>query len=95
MKKVDSLPTGPGWTCEIVNVEGDRVGEDGLTLKEDLELWKQDPVECVKELISNPAFKEYMSYVPEQVYADEKGENRMYDKMWTADWWWETQVSLR
>ena len=62
-------------------------------LEEDLELWRRDPVECVKELIGNPAFKEFMSYVPERVYVDNKGQERIYDEMWTGDWWWETQVS--
>ena len=27
---------------------------------EDLELWFHDPVECVRELLSNPAFKDYI-----------------------------------
>ena len=87
------LPTGPSWTCEIVKVVGDRVGEDGKMLEEDLELWKRDPVECVRELIGNPAFKELMLYVPERVYAENGGQERIYDEMWTADWWWDTQVS--
>lgn len=59
---------------------------------EDLELWKRDPVECIKELIGNPAFQEHLSYVPERVYSDEAGLNRIYDEMWTADWWYDTQV---
>ncbi|KAF9562392.1 hypothetical protein CPC08DRAFT_797291, partial [Agrocybe pediades] len=51
LKKVDALPTGPGWTCEIVTVVGDRVGEDGCLLQEELELWMRDPIEIVKDLI--------------------------------------------
>ena len=90
---VDKLQTGPGWFCEIVDLAGDQVGEDGRTLVEDLELWRRDPVECVSELMGNPAFKDYISYVPEHVYTDEAGQDRIYDEMWTADWWWKTQVS--
>jgi hypothetical protein len=30
---------------------------------------------------------------PERVYADKGGKERIYDEMWTADWWWDTQVS--
>ena len=48
-----------------MNVEGDRVGDNGETLSENLELWKRDPVECVKELVGDPAFKDLMSYVPD------------------------------
>jgi hypothetical protein len=58
-----------------VKADGDRVGDSGETMSEDLELWMRDPVECVKELVGNPAFKESMSFVPERVYADENGTN--------------------
>jgi hypothetical protein len=60
-----------------VKVDGDRVGDDGESMSDDFELWMRDPVECVKELIGNPAFKEMMSFVPERVYADEDGTNRI------------------
>lgn len=92
-KKLDQLPTGPGWTCEVVSSTGDCVGPNGKPLIERHELWRRDPVECVRELIGNPAFKEYISYVPEMVYADDQQANRVYDEMWTGNWWWEMQVS--
>ena len=40
----------------------------------------------------NPAFQDLMSYVPQQVHTDAEGKNRIFDEMWTADWWWDTQV---
>lgn len=92
LKKVDQLPTGPEWHCEMVQAPGDKLGEDGKPMVENLELWFWDPVECVKELLSNPAFKDYISYAPEHVYSDKEGTERIYDEMWTGDWWWETQV---
>lgn len=46
----------------------------------------------MRELISNPAFKDYMSYVPKMVYEDSEGKTRIYDEMWTEDWWWKIQV---
>jgi hypothetical protein len=95
VKTVDRLLTGPGWICETIDLAGDQVGEDGIKLVEDLELWRRDPVECVNELIGNPAFKEYISYIPERVYTDDTGRYRIYDEMWTGNWWWETQVSQR
>ncbi|KAG1898632.1 uncharacterized protein F5891DRAFT_1129435 [Suillus fuscotomentosus] len=93
-KKLDKLPTGPGWTCEIVTSTGDRVGGDRKPLTEQHELWRRDPVECVRDLIGNPAFKDYLSYVPEQVFADPQGKTRVYDEMWTGDWWWNMQEHL-
>lgn len=71
---------------------GDRVSEDGKIMHETVELWKRDPVECVKELIGNPSFREVMSYSPERAFVDEAGLNRIFDEMWTGDWWWNTQV---
>ena len=92
LKKVDQLLTGPEWHCEIVQALRDKLGKDRKPMVENLELWFRDPVKCVKELLSNPAFKDYISYTPEHVYSDKEGTERIYDEMWTGDWWWETQV---
>ncbi|KAF8201298.1 hypothetical protein K438DRAFT_1905775 [Mycena galopus ATCC 62051] len=78
LKKVDELPTGPKWKCEIVTVAGNQLDENNELLKEDLELWK--------ELIGNPAFRDYMVYTPERVYGNKA--------MWMAKWWWEMQKRL-
>ncbi|KAF8879798.1 hypothetical protein BD779DRAFT_1446684, partial [Infundibulicybe gibba] len=94
LQKVDALPTGPDWECEIVTVVGDRVGEDGNKMSEDVELWYRNPIDCVRELIGNPAFKDYISYTPERVFTSSSGENRVFDEMWTGDWWWDTQCKL-
>ncbi|KAJ7705072.1 hypothetical protein B0H16DRAFT_1346536 [Mycena metata] len=94
LKKVDQLPTGPDWTCKIVTAAGNRVNEDDELMSEDLELWMRDPVECIKELLSNPVFREHMAYAPERVYGTKEGhgKSRIVDEMWTAEWWWKLQV---
>ena len=73
MKKIDTLPTGPDWTCEVVKAAGDHIDENGTAMEEKLELWQHDPVECIKELVGNPAFKEAITYTPERVYANSEG----------------------
>lgn len=35
-----------------------------------------------------------MEFAPERVFIDEERSNRVINELWTADWWWETQVSL-
>lgn len=97
LKKIDSLPTGPPWTCNILEVTGDKEGDGGRRQTEVLELWARDPLDCIRELISNPIFKEHMAYAPEHAYNDVDGleESRVWDEMWTGDWWWNTQVSKR
>jgi hypothetical protein len=94
LKKVDQLPTGPEWVCDIVTITGNVVDDNGVAMEENVELWRRDPVECIKELMGNPAFKDYISYTPEHAYLDKEGDVRIYDEMWTADWWWNKQVSL-
>ena len=73
---------------------GDLLGEDGCAIVETLEVWRRDPVECIRELIGNPLFRDAMAYAPERVYLDGEKKQRCYDEMWTADWWWDKQVSM-
>jgi hypothetical protein len=94
LEKIDNLPTqGPKWICDIITAAGDRIDEDGKVMVEKLELWRRDPVECVRELMENPSFQGHMAYAPERVYKDEEGKVRIYDEMWTANWWWDLQVN--
>ncbi|KAG1867247.1 hypothetical protein DFJ58DRAFT_904528 [Suillus subalutaceus] len=94
LQRVDKLPRGPGWSCKKVTVRGNIEDEKGEMLQEEVELWSRDPVECVKELIGNPAFKEHMAYSPAKAYADRAGQHRVIDEMWTGDWWGEKQNAL-
>ena len=86
MKKVDKLPIGPEWKCSIIDITGDKFGKDRKMMNNQLELWHHDPIECMRELIGNPAFKEFISYVAEHVYMDDKGYIQVYDEMWTGNW---------
>jgi hypothetical protein len=93
-KMVDRLPTnGPEWLCDIITITGDALNDEGELLTEDVKLWRRDPVECIRELIGNPAFKDAMQFEPEMVFADADGKSHVYDEMWTGDWWWNIQVS--
>src|SRR5882724_12608725 len=35
-----------------------------------------------------------MRFAPEKAYEDSDGKNRIFDEMWTGDWWWNLQVSF-
>ncbi|KAG2352314.1 hypothetical protein BDR07DRAFT_1466456 [Suillus spraguei] len=83
--KVDKLPHGPAWSCKKVSIQGNRTDENGRLLHEDVELWTRDPVECIRDLIGNPLFKEHMDY---------EGLHRIIDDMWTGDWWCDKQKQL-
>jgi hypothetical protein len=95
LKKIDQLPTGPDWVCDIVTVSGDLEAEDGGTMCEELELWRRDTLECIQDLIGNPAFKDRMGFEPAQFFTDEACSDRLIDEAWTADWWWKAHVSKK
>ena len=77
----------------MIKITGDLRDEDGELLTEEHELWVRDPVECIRELMGNPAFRDYLAYDCQQVFVDKEGDMWRYDKMWTGEWWWKTQVS--
>ena len=93
MKKIDQLPSGADWVCDIVTVAGDRQGENGEMMGEELDLWYRNPVQCIQELIGNPAFEDNMVFELAQFFTDEECTNRLIDEAWTANWWWKAQVS--
>jgi Plavaka transposase len=91
-QKIDALPPGPEWTCDLLEVEGDILDEGGETQKETVELWRRNPVECVQELIGNPEFKQYMKYAPYRLFMNSDGTDQSWDEMATGSWWWDIQV---
>ncbi|KAJ6540666.1 hypothetical protein B0H19DRAFT_959211 [Mycena capillaripes] len=100
LKFVDSLPAGPQWYCNPVELVGDELDGDQQPKKEIVEVWYRDPVECVRELLGNPSFTKQgvkIQYKPIRVYKNLRGgryTNREFTEMWTADWWWEIQKLL-
>lgn len=71
-------------------MEGDP--SEDVPRAEHLEFWHRDIVECIKELIGNPLFKDYTHYTPERKYKDEECTERIFDEMWTGELWWQVQV---
>ena len=84
------LPVGPEWHCDIVKITGDCVGPDGQRLTEETELWRHDTVECILDLIGNPALRDFIVYEPVRMKHDGQ---RYYSEMCMGDWWWNIQVS--
>ncbi|KAK0476283.1 hypothetical protein EDD18DRAFT_1385437 [Armillaria luteobubalina] len=71
-QRIDTLPTGPEWECEVFVLTGDEKDEDGKLRTE--------------ELMGNSRFAQHMKYAPERVYTDESGQSQAYSEMSTADW---------
>ncbi|KAK6977749.1 hypothetical protein R3P38DRAFT_2747985, partial [Favolaschia claudopus] len=62
-QRIDVLPRGPSWKCELFSLTGDEADGKGQAKTEVVELWYRDPVECIKELLGNPLFKD-QAYKP-------------------------------
>ncbi|KAG0695674.1 Zn-finger domain-containing protein [Suillus ampliporus] len=95
LQKIDALPTkGPEWHCDLIKVAGDILAPDSEMSSAELELWRRDPVDCIRELMGNPTFREMMAYAPEHAFEDAEGQSRIYNEMWSGDWWWNMQGKL-
>jgi hypothetical protein len=98
-KMIDKLPrVRGGWTCRELEVVGNitQKGLDGedVLMKEGLELWMRNPIDCIEELMEDPRFKDHMQYAPEKMFTGKDMNIRAIDEMWTAEWWWATQVRV-
>ncbi|KAK0220172.1 hypothetical protein IW262DRAFT_1448538 [Armillaria fumosa] len=80
LDRIDSLPAR------------DLTNGEGQARTEELELWYRDPVECIWELMENPALRDSMKYTPEHVVLNQACEVDVINEMWTASWWWELQI---
>ena len=90
---VNQLPGSIDWKCECVTLTGNIKDNDRHAQTEELELWFWDPVDCVRELIGNLVFKDGMRFSPERLYTSKDSSDCIINEMWTADWWWDMQVS--
>ncbi|KAJ6605116.1 hypothetical protein B0H10DRAFT_1957239 [Mycena sp. CBHHK59/15] len=93
LDSIDSLPTGTKWDIRHIPLTSDLVDDDGALRTETAELWFRDPVECVKELIGNPAFKAVMDYALRRLFVDAEGTEEEINEMSSASWWWKMQQS--
>ncbi|KAJ7168730.1 hypothetical protein C8R46DRAFT_897819, partial [Mycena filopes] len=85
---------GPEWECEIFEVTGDEKDAHGALKTEEVEFWRRNPIDCIRELMGNAAFRDKMHYAPHRKYRDAAGTRREYDEMWTGEWWWKLQELL-
>ncbi|THG93692.1 hypothetical protein EW145_g8307, partial [Phellinidium pouzarii] len=75
-------------------LEGDVMNLNGTPMTETYPLWRRDAIEIIQELIGNPTFRNDIAYFPERAYTNVQGTCRIYDELWTADWWWDKQSML-
>ncbi|KAK0189620.1 hypothetical protein F5146DRAFT_1103764 [Armillaria mellea] len=91
---IDQLPRGTNWRLEEIMLTGDHLDGEGNNLTERLELWYQDPMDCIRELMGNPMFCDVMKYAPKKLFSDLEGSTAVINEMWTVLWWWDLQKYL-
>jgi len=78
---IDSLPGRPPFVCEEVII-GD----------EHLKFHYRDILASIRALYGNPDFQHDLIFVPEQHFTNNERTCRIYNEMYTGDWWWSVQV---
>lgn len=59
---------------------------------ERLQLYHRDILLCIRALYGDPAFAHDLAFAPEQHYTDHEQTHRVYNEVYTGDWWWAVQV---
>jgi Plavaka transposase len=57
----------------------------------DYRVYFRDPINCIRSIMQHTPFQYHMAYQPVQKYRDNK---RVYNEMFTSDWWWEVQAEI-
>ena len=51
-------------------------------------------VAAIKSLWSDPRHADNLVCCPEKMYSDSDHTTRLYNEMWTGQWWWKVQDAL-
>jgi hypothetical protein len=93
-KLLDSLPlAGPKWDVKAVKITGDKLGPDNVPLTKIVELWHQDILGIIRELLENHTYGKDLVFAPREEWNNTECTERKYNEMWTGDWWLKLQVS--
>lgn len=71
----------------MITVEGTRTDANGRKQTDELELWKRNAVDIVREIIGNPALRAHIYYAPTKIFTNEKCNEQIFNEMRTAEWW--------
>ncbi|KEP47459.1 hypothetical protein V565_154940, partial [Rhizoctonia solani 123E] len=92
-KLLAKLPlAGPKWNVKAVTITGDKIGPDNKPIVEKVELWFRDILGVIRELLGNHIYGMDLVFAPRQAFNDAAKTQRVYDEMWTGDWWLRLQV---
>ncbi|QRV93500.1 Zn-finger protein [Ceratobasidium sp. AG-Ba] len=88
LQDIDSLPRGPKWRRDEVTV-----GEGIYKRRHTVHF--RDILAVIRHLISARRFKDCMRYAPERHWMSRDKKCRLYDEMWSGNWWWRMQLRIQ
>jgi hypothetical protein len=62
---------------------------------EELVFYWCDVLECIRSLYGNPKLAQDLAFLPERHYTGHARTSRIYNEMYTGDWWWSVQVPIQ
>lgn len=77
----NELPGRPPFECKKLDTGG-----------ESLEFYCRDILQCIRSLYGDPEFVQDLVFAPERHYTSHERTSRLYNEMYTCDWWWAVQV---
>ncbi|QRV89359.1 Zn-finger protein [Ceratobasidium sp. AG-Ba] len=88
LQDIDSLPHGPKWRQDEVTVG------KGIYKRRHVVRFR-DILAVIRDLISARRFKDCMRYAPERHWTSQDKKCRLYDEMWSGNWWWRMQFRIQ
>ncbi|KJA18013.1 hypothetical protein HYPSUDRAFT_119030, partial [Hypholoma sublateritium FD-334 SS-4] len=86
-QKIDSMPERAGeWQTKTLRFED--CPDETFTIHH------RDPIEAIKTLWRDPDLSPQMTFRPKKVYSNSSRRNRIYNEMWTGQWWHVLQSKL-
>jgi hypothetical protein len=83
---VDSIPPRAQWKTRQLWYKSDP--NDKHTI------YHRNPCDVISSLLGNPAFANDIVYRPKKIFTNSSKTARIYNEMWTGDWWHSVQVSI-
>ena len=75
------MPGRPPFECKVLNIGGEK-----------LEFYCRDALDCIRSIYGDPQFAQDLVFAPERHYTSRERTSRLYNEMYTCDWWWTVQV---
>ncbi|KAG2109909.1 uncharacterized protein F5147DRAFT_575484 [Suillus discolor] len=84
--RAESLPSGPRWKSQVIQMSH--------PTKSPAVLYWQDPLECIATIFNHPLFRNCLDYTSRKEYSTTQRHSRIYTEWMTGDHAWEMQVCI-